>query len=116
MKVVLLAAACFWGVITAADIASAQTWTPTSAPTNLWSGIACSADGTKLFACAGNPSALTIARSPICLSIDGGLNWTNTTAPSNFWTGVACSADGSHVVAIAGVPGGLYTSTDGGST
>ena len=93
--------------------ASAQTWTQTSATTNSWSSIASSADGTKLFACAGGNFIFGGKPSLIYASSDGGATWTQTLAPSNSWKCIASSADGTKLVAVAG---SLYTSADGGST
>ena len=97
--------------------AIAQTWTQTSAPTNVWSSIACSADGTKLFACGGGGIFLGRA-GPVYISSDAGATWTPTGAPSNYWANIASSADGTKLVAAVGfssMSGGLYTSADGGS-
>lgn len=97
----------------------AKTWVQTSAPTNVWSSIACSADGTKLFACAGGGAPLTGDPSPIYASTNGGLTWKQTSAPSNYWASIASSADGSKLIAVAGtssMTGSLYTSADGGLT
>src|ERR1035437_7957842 len=99
----------------------AQTWTQTSAPTNIWSSIACSADGAKIYACAGGgPITSPGGLEPIYISTNGGLTWTNTAAPSNYWSNIACSADGTKVIATASYTsaylGGVYTSTDGGAT
>lgn len=100
--------------------ASSQTWTPTSATTNVWSSIASSADGMKLFACAGGSWAFTHTLSPIYTSSDGGTTWApQTGSPSNYWASIASSADGTKLVAVAGtasIAGGLYTSADGGLT
>src|SRR5213082_4248806 len=38
------------GLFTVVNLASSQTWTRTSAPSNPWSSVASSADGTKLVA------------------------------------------------------------------
>lgn len=100
---------------------SAQTWIQTSAPTNIWSSIACSADGAKIYACAGGgPITSPGGLEPIYISTNGGLTWTNTAAPSNYWANIACSADGTKVIAAAFYTsahlGGVYTSTDGGAT
>ena len=97
---------------------SAQTWTPTSAPTNGWASIACSADGTRVIACAGGSPVYEIP-SGIYVSPDGGTNWMLTTAPTTYWASVACSADGTNLVAVSGTIsrlGGIFTSSDGGLT
>lgn len=96
----------------------AQTWTQTSAPTNVWSVVACSADGSKIYACAGG-SLLGLSQNaitPIYTSPDGGLTWSRTAAPSNYWASVVTSADGMKVAAVANNAGPLCTSSDGGLT
>jgi photosystem II stability/assembly factor-like uncharacterized protein len=100
-----------------ANFASAQTWIGTSSPTNGWSSVACSADGKKLFACAGGGSTFAGNPSLIYASADGGLTWTPSYSPSNYWAAIASSADGTKLVAAAGSTtktGGIYTSMDGG--
>lgn len=84
----------------------AQTWTKTTAPTNDWSSIASSADGTKLVAVV-NPGS-------IYMSADSGGTWSPVNAPSNAWSSVACSADGNRLIAAGG--GLIYTSIDSGTT
>ena len=82
-----------------ADLASAQTWTQTSAPSNNWSSVACSADWGKLFAStSGYPETIYI-------SVDSGANWTSTSMGGYIF---ACSADGSKVVTRQGI----YVSAD----
>jgi hypothetical protein len=95
---------------------SAQTWTQTSAPINSWSCIACSADGTKLFAGAGG-GLLQGNSAPIYISTNSGSSWLATTSPTNEWVSIACSADGTKVVAATfTTSGGIYTSSDSGFT
>ncbi len=95
-------------------VVAAQDWKLTSAPTNWWSALACSADGTKVMA-AGNPSS-------IYLSSDSGITWTRSGAPLTNWVSVACSADATHIIAgassLSGYPswGIIYLSTDSGAT
>ena len=72
-----------------------ETWTKTTAPSNLWMSVASSADGTRLIAVAG---ALT-QRGPIYTSSDSGLTWTSNNVPQTNWTTVAISADGCKLVA-----------------
>lgn len=113
-KILLLTAISFYG----GSILFAQTWTRTSAPTNAWSVVACSADGSKIYACAGG-SLLGLSGNkitPIYSSLDGGLTWSQTTAPSNYWASVVTSADGIKVAAVVNNAGPLCTSSDGGST
>lgn len=92
-----------------ADFAVAQTWTQTSAASNNWSGVASSADGSRLVAVA--------SRDGIYISTNAGLTWTETTAPNNYlWQAVASSADGT-TLAAASVGIGtcvIYVSTNSG--
>jgi photosystem II stability/assembly factor-like uncharacterized protein len=81
-------------------------------------GIASSADGTKLVA-VSVPIALPGGRYfgiMICRSSDGGITWTTSAWTTNLLTAetIASSADGNKL--IAGTSGGIYTSTDSGTT
>jgi photosystem II stability/assembly factor-like uncharacterized protein len=99
--------------------ASAQSWTQTSAPTNYWSAIACSADGSKMVAVAGSSVIYSTRVSSIYISTNYGSTWIQTSAPSNYWVSVAASADGTKLVSVAGstiYSGPIYSSTDGGNT
>jgi hypothetical protein len=97
------------------------TWTPTSAPTNVWTGLASSADGTKMFAVS---QTTDFYEGYIYASTNSGQTWVLTGAPTNHpWNSVASSADGSRVVASserglasANSQGGVYTSIDYGMT
>jgi hypothetical protein len=111
-----------WNIDTSAD--SGVSWTRTSAPTNEWSSVASSADGTKLVAVAfwdfvGGLGLL--GDGLIYTSTNGGANWTQTSAPTNNWSSVACSADGTTLVAGASARdfseggGAVYTSTNSGA-
>ena len=87
-----------------AHFARGQTWTLTSANTNLnWSSVASSADGTKLAATA----------SGICLSTNSGAEWTTSSAPVEAWSSIASSADGTRLIAA---DGSVYLSTNSGAT
>src|SRR5262245_21020424 len=81
----------------AAFVARAQTWTQTAAPSNKWSAIAVSADGSKWVAAAGGQ----FYNGPIYVSTNPAVSWTLTPAQATNWTGVASSADGSNLVAVA---------------
>lgn len=86
--------------------ACAASWGQTSAPTNNWTCIACSADGSKLI--AGSEGA-------IYLSTNWGLTWASTAVPLTNWISVASSADGTKL--FAAVNGGdIYASSDSGGT
>ncbi len=76
------------------------------------SGIACSSDGTIVYACA--------ATGKIYKSTDSGVNYSvlinsPTAIAGNVWNSIACSSDGNVVVA-ARMIGLIYLSTDGGNT
>jgi len=99
----------------------AQDWTQTSAPSQLWSGVASSADGSKLVAAARftgrgfNPSGVYV-------STNSGRTWRLTSAPIQYWGRVASSADGTQLFVIGAdnpswPPGArIYRSGDAGST
>ena len=95
------------GLLAAVNIASAQTWTPATAPPQDWQTIASSADGVKLVAAgfqsydAGLGSVYAFP-SPIYLSSDSGATWRQTQALTGYWRSVACSADGTKLVAADG--------------
>jgi len=66
--------------------------------------IACSADGTKIYA----------AGEEIWASTDSGVTWTERNT-SEGWNFVTCSADGTKLVATVGDATYVYTSTDSGT-
>lgn len=97
----------FCSLIMAVNLVFAQTWAPTSAPSNYWQCVASSADGTLLVAGA-NPGGIYI-------STNSGTTWQSSGAPSQRWFALASSFDGKKL--IAGVSGGfIYTSTNSGIT
>jgi len=101
--------------LTVALTASAQKWTKTSAPTNYWTCIACSANGSNVIAGASGGH-----RGPLYLSTNSGTTWKITIATNEYWTSVASSADGTHLFASASYdssngPAGLYLSTNSGA-
>ena len=79
--------------------ASAQSWSQTSAPTNAWTAVASSTDGSHLVAVGGHF---------IYTSTDYGSTWVSNNAPAVNWTSVASSADGTKLVAAAGA---IYTNS-----
>src|SRR6266516_1347250 len=102
-------------LLTVAKPALAQTWMQTSAPTNYWSCVASSADGTKLVAAAGDYS-----KGLVFTSTNSGATWTPASAPSNYWSSVASSADGSKLIGLAvddgaGAGRAIYVSSDSGA-
>jgi len=106
-KIAMLMAAASCGWFTAVNSTSAQTWTQTSAPNDLWASIASSADGTTLV-------AITMVNK-IYVSTNSGTAWTQTSAPTNIWQSVALSADGTKLIAAAyDCP--IFTSSDSGIT
>jgi photosystem II stability/assembly factor-like uncharacterized protein len=90
----------------AATSLPAQTWTQTSAPTNIADGIASSADGTKLVA-AG------LLEKQIYTSTNSGFSWISNNVPNLEWNAVASSADGNTLVAC-GSFSSIYYSTNAG--
>ena len=89
----------------------AQTWTETGSPSNVWSAVSCSADGSRLLAATGGQ----FANGQLYISTDSGTNWALTGAPSLRWTSVASSVDGTKLIAAA-YDRGIYTSADSGTT
>lgn len=89
---------------------SGTTWAATSAPSNHWTCVASSADGTKLVAVASSLSGPQDL-GPIYTSTNSGATWTSNTVPNQEWTFVACSADGNKMVAVSGryILGLIYT-------
>src|SRR5579859_2282244 len=80
-------------LITIVQTASAQTWTPTSAPNLDWLSVSSFADRSRLL--AGGYSALDT-------STNAGENWTTNNVPLYDWACVACSAEGNQLAAAAG--------------
>ena len=97
------------GMVYASSDAGA-TWTRTTAPTNNWTSVASSADGTKLVAGA----SWTDGDGLIYTSPDGGASWSPTRAPSSQWKSVASSANGAKLVATDGYR--IHLSTNSGAT
>lgn len=106
------------GLFGVVQFSFAQTWTQTSAPSNQWRSITCSADGIRLAACM-TVSGFTNGGA-IYLSTNSGNTWIVSSAPTNFpWFSIASSADGKKLVAAGwgqnqSVP--IYTSTNFGAT
>jgi hypothetical protein len=91
---------------------SGGSWTRSSAPGGYWTGIASSADGTKLAA---------LQLGGIYTSTNSGGTWTATSAPNLDWFAIAASADATKLAAVAqGVNGSgihpIYLSADSGAT
>jgi hypothetical protein len=93
-----------------ANFALAQTWTQTSAPSNVgWWGLASSADGNKLVAVSTVGGVYT--------STNAGAIWAQQTNAPKLGV-VASSADGVKLAAgsFGGIYIGIYTSTNSGNT
>ncbi len=90
---------------------SGVSWHPSSAPSQNWTALASSADGSKLAAVSSFPNS-------IFTSADYGATWNiQLGAPSQIWDAVVSSADGTRLAAGAFYNrGGIYTSTDSGAT
>jgi hypothetical protein len=92
----------------------AQEWHQTSAPSNAWASVACSADSRTLLAIAGAPRNGFLPRpSSMFISTNSGDTWVSA-SPTNSWTTVACSADASHIFALT--VNSLFTSPDFGQS
>lgn len=91
---------------------SGATWQLTTAPSNQWSRVTCSADGATIVAAAAYDYSNT-APGLIFISTNCGASWVATSAPSNRWYSVAASADGTKLI---GGSRGLFTSTNSGTT
>jgi len=80
------------------------TWTPRPA-SGQWDTIACSADGTKVYA---------VVQGGIYASTDSGVTWAGRNG-SQDWDYVTCSADGTKLLASTGDYLPVFTSTDSGT-
>ena len=74
---------------------------------NGWSGIACSANGTIIAACAIN--------SFVYVSWDAGMNWSTHSCPYQQWTSVCMDSTGMRMRATV-LSGNIWTSENGGVT
>jgi len=89
---------------------SGATWSAT-ADRAFWTGVAVSADGSKMVATS------VAETNGIYVSADYGASWVSTPAPTAFWTAVAASSDGTKLVATALAPyGGIATSDNSGAS
>jgi len=110
MKSCLPTLAILCGLWSVSFSALAQDWSITTMPQAFWSGVACSADGTKLF--------LDGYESGIWVSTNRGSTWVETdTIESNRWSAITCSADGVKLAAVSQDEyGAIYISTNSGNT
>ncbi len=110
---------------------SGATWNVMSTPAAALTSTAMSADGTKLVGAFGtwSPGSFDGSSDPqprtIYTSADGGATWISNSVPVTNWNAVASSDDGTKLAAVYGKwasysgwnsVGGIYTSTNGGST
>ena len=106
----LVAAATTGSIYTSADFG--VTWVQTSAPSNLWSAVVSSADGTHLVALS--PLSGGSVGTQVYTSTNSGVVWTLTNSiiyPDNLH--LACSEDTTKLFAAS--DGGIYTSVDFGA-
>jgi hypothetical protein len=82
------------------------TWTRSSAPSDNWTQVSMSTDGTQLAA---------LASGVLYTSADSGQTWTPRASGSLWWLGVHLCDDGQRIVGAA-MGGTLQVSTDGGAT
>jgi photosystem II stability/assembly factor-like uncharacterized protein len=108
MKITIFTAAI---ILAGFFFAFAQTWTQTSAPTNLtWNSIACSADGKNLMA-----FGVLFHGNTIYTSTNYGVNWISNSPPDSHSAFVTCSANGNRM--FAAFPfGKIFVSTNYGNT
>ena len=106
MKRQLVMIAAITALVSHLTGARGQTWVP-GGPTNSWTSIASSADGSHLIVGA-------LAGRQVLLSTNYGDNWRTSNLPAIEWTAVASSADGTYLAA-ASSSGPLYLSTNSGS-
>src|SRR5512138_3417582 len=83
-------------VLSPGSAGGALAWIKTGEPTNYWTSLAFSADGSKFFATTDEG---LISQGGIYASSDAGATWHLTTAPKAQYQGVACSTNGERVVA-----------------
>jgi photosystem II stability/assembly factor-like uncharacterized protein len=110
----LLGTVSLGGLLVAAGLMCAQTWTQTTASNLDWYCVASSVDGSELVVASQN----SLTPGEIYLSTNSGSSWnqaTNGLPVSANWSSVASSADGTKVV-VASANGSIFTSADSGNT
>lgn len=113
---------CSLSVLTLTLTLPAQDWVRSSAPSQFWSGIACSADGSKIVAASRFTSGSGFNPGAIYRSTNSGRDWQITSAPIQYWGSAVSSADGVKLAVVgADNPGyppgaGIYLSTNSGVT
>ena len=119
-KAAIIGLAILGGSWTEVRATAPPDWVRTSAPLQLWSGVACSADGSRIVASSRFASMFT--PGAIYISTNSGRNWQLTSAPIQYWNGVASSANGTRLIAfgaasdVANSPIGIYISANSGAT
>ncbi|MEI9963107.1 MAG: hypothetical protein WDM76_18935 [Limisphaerales bacterium] len=90
---------------------SGISWTTNNTPSAVWSHVASSADGDILIA----STAYYITSNLVYISTNAGATWiSNTNVPT--LGALACSSDGKKWIATVAGTGGIYTSTNSGTT
>ncbi len=77
-----------------------EAWIKTTAPSNFWSAVSMSADGSRILAVAGGGYSGT--NGYIVTSIDSGATWTTINFTNQDIHSTACSADGGKMYASSG--------------
>ncbi len=96
----MIAACCACQAGLAPASAQVPTWQLTSAPSNAWTSVATSSDGSQLVA---------VGSRFIYTSTNYGSTWISNNAATVNWTSVASSADGTKLVATGG--GAIFTNS-----
>ena len=100
-----LAAATMNAIFLFASAARAQQWIQTSAVTNAWVSIACSADGNTIIS--------PVDGGGVYISTNTGTTWSLTSLPTEYYQAATVSGDGT--VLLAAVSGGpMFVSTNAG--
>jgi photosystem II stability/assembly factor-like uncharacterized protein len=108
MKIIAPSAVIFCGLLATDNFATAQTWTPTIAPSNYWTSVVSSADGSTLAA---------LAYMVCYTSTNSGTTWASNSVPAaNNNSILAASADGLRLASATSNSGEIDVSTNGGLT
>src|SRR5579859_5190248 len=107
-QTILIVFACY---VMSVSASLAQNWFPTSAPSEAWTSVASTADGTRLIGVVGRGDQSSIGG--IYVSTNSGATWAQTSAPLADWACAASSSDGMKLVVGSGA---IFRSSDGGST
>jgi photosystem II stability/assembly factor-like uncharacterized protein len=110
MKILLPAVIIFCGLLTAVNSAFAQTWTQAHEGYLPWTGVATSADGTKVVA--------VLTNGPVWFSTNSGYQWFSVNLNNGYYsTAVTSSADGTVLAVATGYnsAGPIFVSTNSGA-